>query len=107
MDFLAPARFTRGSALLLFALATATLFGHVSEAPAQTTASPQQGRGASAPAGPGFPVQPGQSFRDCPDCPEMVVIPAGRFLMGSPATEMGRYSNEGPQRWSCPYDPAR
>jgi formylglycine-generating enzyme required for sulfatase activity len=28
-------------------------------------------------------VQPGKTFRDCPDCPEMVVIPAGSFLMGS------------------------
>ena len=26
----------------------------------------------------------GQSFRDCPECPEMVVVPAGSFLMGSP-----------------------
>src|SRR5207237_2556992 len=25
----------------------------------------------------------GAVFRDCPDCPEMVVIPAGRFMMGS------------------------
>src|SRR5208337_2332625 len=24
----------------------------------------------------------GQSFRDCPDCPEMVVVPAGSFTMG-------------------------
>ncbi|MGD8912615.1 MAG: formylglycine-generating enzyme family protein [Candidatus Thiodiazotropha sp.] len=29
--------------------------------------------------------------------PEMVQIPAGRFLMGSPASETDRYSNEGPQ----------
>ena len=27
----------------------------------------------------------------------MIVIPAGEFMMGSPATEEGRYSNEGPQ----------
>jgi formylglycine-generating enzyme required for sulfatase activity len=27
--------------------------------------------------------QPGQSFRDCPDCPEMVVVPAGSFMMGA------------------------
>jgi formylglycine-generating enzyme required for sulfatase activity/uncharacterized RDD family membrane protein YckC len=27
--------------------------------------------------------QQGKTFRDCPDCPEMVVIPAGSFLMGS------------------------
>jgi formylglycine-generating enzyme required for sulfatase activity len=26
---------------------------------------------------------PGAVFRDCPDCPEMVVIPAGKFTMGS------------------------
>jgi formylglycine-generating enzyme required for sulfatase activity len=30
---------------------------------------------------------PGSVFRDCPDCPEMVVIPAGDFAMGSSATE--------------------
>jgi formylglycine-generating enzyme required for sulfatase activity len=30
--------------------------------------------------------------------PEMVVIPAGRFLMGSPDSEPGRFSYEGPQR---------
>ena len=29
--------------------------------------------------------QPGTTFKDCPDCPEMVVIPAGAFLMGSKA----------------------
>lgn len=37
-------------------------------------------------------------FRDCPECPEMVVIPAGSFLMGSPDTEPERRSDEGPQR---------
>jgi formylglycine-generating enzyme required for sulfatase activity len=37
-------------------------------------------------------------FRDCPACPEMVAIPAGEFLMGSPETERGRGVDEGPQR---------
>jgi formylglycine-generating enzyme required for sulfatase activity len=46
----------------------------------------------------GYPVAVGQSFRDCADCPEMVVIPAGRFRMGSPLSESGRGSDEGPQR---------
>jgi formylglycine-generating enzyme required for sulfatase activity len=36
-------------------------------------------------------------FRDCPNCPEMVVLPTGEFMMGSPASEKGRMSNEGPQ----------
>jgi formylglycine-generating enzyme required for sulfatase activity len=27
--------------------------------------------------------QPGNSFRDCPLCPELVVVPAGSFMMGS------------------------
>jgi formylglycine-generating enzyme required for sulfatase activity len=44
-------------------------------------------------------LKPLASFRECAkDCPEMIVIPAGSFVMGSPATEKGRYTNEGPQR---------
>jgi len=30
---------------------------------------------------------PGSVFRDCPDCPEMVVVPAGNFSMGSSVSE--------------------
>ncbi|MEC7288939.1 MAG: SUMF1/EgtB/PvdO family nonheme iron enzyme, partial [Pseudomonadota bacterium] len=41
----------------------------------------------------------GETFRDCVvDCPEMVVIPPGDFLMGSPDTELLRGEDEGPQR---------
>lgn len=39
----------------------------------------------------------GETFRDCPDCPEMIVVPAGSFTMGSPAEESERFDNEGPQ----------
>jgi formylglycine-generating enzyme required for sulfatase activity len=35
-------------------------------------------------------LQAGQTFRDCSDCPEMVVIPAGSFLMGSSAADTAR-----------------
>ena len=42
---------------------------------------------------------PGRVFRDVdePWCPEMVVIPAGEFMMGSPDDEEGRFDREGPQ----------
>ncbi len=53
-----------------------------------------------------FPVRPGlddsgapeigEKFRDCEECPEMVVVPAGSFDMGSPSHEEGRYDDEGP-----------
>ena len=39
----------------------------------------------------------GRMFRDCDTCPEMVVVPAGTFMMGSPASEYGRYDDEGPR----------
>lgn len=39
----------------------------------------------------------GEAFRDCADCPTMVVIPAGEFLMGSPPKEKPRRESEGPQ----------
>jgi len=38
----------------------------------------------------------GTTFRDCRDCPEMVVIPAGNFAMGSPDSEAGHDDNESP-----------
>jgi formylglycine-generating enzyme required for sulfatase activity len=43
-------------------------------------------------------LKPGDPFRECAkDCPEMIVVPAGQFMMGSPVTEKGRFRNEGPQ----------
>ena len=38
----------------------------------------------------------GDRFRDCAECPEMVVIPAGSYQMGSPSYEQGRQDTEGP-----------
>jgi formylglycine-generating enzyme required for sulfatase activity len=43
-----------------------------------------------AASGQDIPRTPGSTFRDCPDCPEMVVIPPGGFLMGSDPDEMSR-----------------
>ena len=42
-------------------------------------------------------LEPGRVFRDCAACPEMVVVPAGRFMMGSPGSEVGRWDDEGPR----------
>lgn len=38
--------------------------------------------------------QPGTSFKDCRDCPEMVVVPAGSFTMGSSDAETIREGME-------------
>ncbi|MGE3989901.1 MAG: SUMF1/EgtB/PvdO family nonheme iron enzyme [Pseudorhodoplanes sp.] len=41
--------------------------------------------------------KPGDTFKECELCPEMVVVSAGSFAMGSPASEKGRSTDEGPQ----------
>ena len=41
--------------------------------------------------------RPGRVFRDCGECPEIVVISAGEYMMGSPDGEAGRYGYEGPR----------
>ena len=60
-----------------------------SESPAVTSMSRR-----SVPAAP----QPGagRRFRDCPACPDLVVVPAGSYPMGSPSGEAGRRHSEGP-----------
>ena len=42
-------------------------------------------------------TRPGDSFKDCADCPEMVIVPAGEVIMGSPTDEADRSNSEGPQ----------
>ena len=41
-----------------------------------------------------------KSFKDCGDCPEMVVVPAGSFVMGSPNGEPNRQIDEAQVRAS-------
>jgi formylglycine-generating enzyme required for sulfatase activity len=73
--------------------------------PAQTTQQPAVQLAVKSAQPPFVPLtatrehtlQPGDSFRECAKCPEMAVVPAGSFVMGSPAPEYGRGSNEGPQ----------
>jgi formylglycine-generating enzyme required for sulfatase activity len=42
-------------------------------------------------------LKPKDVFKECDKCPEMVVVPAGSFTMGSPASEPGRDKHESPQ----------
>ena len=51
---------------------------------------------AGAPLGAAQEV--GEVFQDCEECPRMVVVPDGRFIMGSPGTEEDRLDGEGPRR---------
>ena len=42
-------------------------------------------------------LKPRDTFKECTNCPQMMVVPAGSFTMGSPASEPGRSTDEGPQ----------
>jgi formylglycine-generating enzyme required for sulfatase activity/DNA-binding SARP family transcriptional activator len=44
------------------------------------------------------PTEPRPIFRDCEVCPEMVALPAGEFMMGSPENDDLRTQVEGPPR---------
>ena len=59
---------------------------HVSEARRLRDAALERDRGPEV----------GDVFRDCEHCPEMVVVPSGSFMMGSPEEEEGRQDDEGP-----------
>ena len=71
----------------------------------QALARPPAAQPAPAPAAAPVPApavatgrSPGEVFKDCDVCPEMVVIPGGSFMMGSPVSELRRFAHEGPQR---------
>jgi formylglycine-generating enzyme required for sulfatase activity len=74
--------------------------------PATAPVSPQPEPSVTAPPeaaeGPLTPereraLRPNDIFKECAACPEMIVVPAGSFAMGSPASEAGHQNEESPQ----------
>ena len=47
-----------------------------------------------APSRKSAPAKPGQSIKECRNCPELMVLPSGTFMMGSPADEPERRESE-------------
>jgi formylglycine-generating enzyme required for sulfatase activity/DNA-binding winged helix-turn-helix (wHTH) protein len=78
------------SRMLVWAAVTAILL---------SAASFLVGRLPALVANPGFVRPVGSAsaahFKDCADCPEMVALPIGEFVMGSPKDERGRRGSEG------------
>jgi formylglycine-generating enzyme required for sulfatase activity len=66
------------------------LFGLCASGMASAQRAPSAGASAEFPAAGGV-------IKDCDACPELLVIPAGQFLMGSPPGEPDRDDDEGPQ----------
>lgn len=68
---------------------TAASVAAVPQGPPAAQSAPQAQPVAAAAPHP-RPVQP-KTFRDCPNCPEMVVVPAGKFEMGAADGEHERF----------------
>ncbi len=87
-----------GAAIIVWFTMPAALSAVLQTPPSQVTPAPA----ASTQAAPLSPMQekalkPKDTFKECANCPEMMVVPAGSFTMGSPASEAERSADEGPQ----------
>jgi formylglycine-generating enzyme required for sulfatase activity len=83
---------------VLILLGTTALAAFENELPVKRQPVPKPVVKPSPIPAPATTYRAGQVFKDCADCPDMVVIPAGSFMMGSPDNEKGRNKAEGPQR---------
>lgn len=60
--------------------------------------APTEQQGRVTPAVGNFVPEPGRTIKDCDHCPELMVVPAGDFQMGSGTGEPARADDEGPVR---------
>ncbi|MGO9475800.1 MAG: SUMF1/EgtB/PvdO family nonheme iron enzyme [Rhodomicrobium sp.] len=67
-----------------------------SSTPKPEPAKPKERQTAVVVAKPA-PALMAETFKDCPECPEMMVVPPGKFMMGSPLSELEGDENEKPQ----------
>ena len=93
------ARMTRAGTALLYVLSSLLwLGGHTNAATAETTAERQCACGAHWAQEKAAAKAAGSEFKECAvACPLMVVIPPGKFAMGSPDDEVDRTKGEGPR----------
>ena len=66
-------------------------------APVQPPLAPLQPQSSGLPLSAERALKPKDIFRECDQCPEMVVVPAGSFTMGSLASAPGRDVDESPR----------
>jgi formylglycine-generating enzyme required for sulfatase activity len=92
--------------LLMFGVVGALIYPQTEAAAqlSQTTGPTEPQPVPLAPSGVGLlspdrerALKPKDFFKECDKCPEMVVVPAGSFMMGSPAGDQGRDIDESPQ----------
>jgi formylglycine-generating enzyme required for sulfatase activity len=72
---------------MLFTLVGLALLGNVVSGNAQTALTAARERA----------LKPRDTFKECATCPQMIVVPAGSFVMGSPDNEEGHSEAEAPQ----------
>lgn len=84
-------------ALLALALLTApSVWGQILTGKG-FTADPNGYRSDEPLSSPQQKVAPGTIIKDCPECPEMVVVPGGSFSMGADSFSKGISASESPQ----------
>lgn len=77
-------------------IAVGVYFGSGNQTPIAPSAE-RWAKGVAVVSAPQSAPAVAETFRDCEQCPVMVVVGEGSFTMGSPADEKGRSDDEGPR----------